>query len=104
MDISEMVAFYKAGDSLEKIANKAGVSRGTVARRIRGQTKIRKRGESVTPRELGPEWADLGKIPDTILAERNKCTRQNVAKLRKARGIPSFMEMVHAKARANNPD
>ena len=69
MDISEMVAFYKAGDSLEKIANKAGVSRGTVARRIRGHIKIRKRGEEKTPRELGPEWAaENGYIKDADLA------------------------------------
>ena len=104
MNVEEMVALYRDGDSLEKIATKAGLSRGTVAKRIRGHIDIRKRGETIEPRELGPEWDDLGKVPDTILAERNKCTRQNVAKLRRTRGIPSFMEMVHARARTDNSD
>ena len=104
VDITEFVALYKEGVNLETLATMAGVSRTTITRRIREHTAIRKRGHArPKPEVLGPEWADLGLVPDTIMAERIGCSRQNVSKVRKARGIPSFTETVHRNARANHP-
>ena len=104
MDITEFVSLYKDGVSLETLASMAGVSRATITKRIREHSAIRKRGHArPKPRTLGPEWNDLGLIPDTIMAERLGCTRQNIAKVRRARGIPSFTETVHRNARASHP-
>ena len=102
MEIEEYVAAYRAGESLDSLAKKAGMSRTTLTKLLRKHTAIRKAGHSRPAlRDLGPEWDDIGLIPDTILAERVGCSRQNVAKVRRARGIPSFRETVHRNARAN---
>jgi len=97
------VELYKEGESLDSLAAKAGVSRATLTKRLREHTAIRKQGHTrPKPRVLGQEWSDLGLIPDTIMAERLGCSRQNISKVRKARGIPSFRETVHRNARANH--
>lgn len=105
MDIEEYVAAYRNGESLDSLAERAGVCRTTLTKALREHTAIRKVGHSrPTPRELGPEWNELGLVPDAIIAERAGCSRQNVAKIRKARGIPSFRETVHKNVRANYTD
>ena len=103
VDITEFVALYKEGESLDSLAKKAGVSRTTLTKRLRDHTAIRKQGHARPKlKVLGPEWGDLGLIPDTIMAERLGGSRQNISKVRKARGIPSFRETVHRNARANH--
>ena len=105
MDIEEWASAYRNGESLDSIARRSGVSRGKVRKALKDVVAIRKPGHTRPgPRELGPEWDDLGRIPDTLLAERIGCTRQNVAKVRWARGIPSFMETVRKNVRADNTD
>ena len=104
MEIEKCVAAYRSGESLDSLAAKAGVSRTTLTKNIRTHTAIRKAGHSrPTPRTLGPEWDDLGRVPDTLLAKQVGCSRQNVAKMRKTRGIPSVRETERKNARANTP-
>lgn len=105
MDIERYIAAYRRGESLDSLAATAGVCRTTLTKALREHIAIRKAGHSrPTLRELGPEWDELGLIPDTLIAERVGCSRQNVAKVRGARGIPSFRETVHKNARANYTD
>tara|TARA_R100000306_G_C4348431_1_gene128844 strand:- start:120 stop:422 length:303 start_codon:yes stop_codon:yes gene_type:complete len=93
MDIEKYVKAYRSGESLDSLAENSGVSRTTLTKRIREHTAIRKSGHSRPgPRKLGPEWDDIGRVPDEGLAKRLGCSRQNVAKVRKARGIPSHRE------------
>ena len=96
MDIQKLVAAYEGGESLTDLALKAGCSRSTLTIRLREHTEIRRRGNPSGPKDLGPEWSDLGKVPDPDLAKRLGCSRQNVAKARKRRGIPSFTETERA--------
>ena len=93
MDVDEWVAAYRDGAGLAEIARKHGVAPSTVRRNIEGRVAIRKRGHTrPSLRKLGPEWDNLGRVPDAELAKHLGCSRQNVAKVRKARGIPSFTE------------
>ena len=105
MNIEAYVEAYLNGATLSELAKKAGVSRGTITKRLRKHVAIRKAGNSrPSARTLPKEWKDLGLVPDSVIAARVGCTRQNVAKVRRARGIASFREKVHRDARANNTD
>tara|TARA_Y100001973_G_scaffold95368_1_gene148643 strand:+ start:533 stop:874 length:342 start_codon:yes stop_codon:yes gene_type:complete len=88
---------YEAGDSLDTLSKRYGVSRVTMTRYLAERTKIRKPGaRKGAPRrlkELGPEWKLLGKIPDAELAKRIGCARQNVTSIRQVRGIPSSRDL-----------
>lgn len=91
------VAEYESGDSLDTLAKRYEVSRVTITRYLAERTKIRKpgarKGGTRTLKELGPEWAMLGKVSDAEVAETVGCSRQNVARVRRTRGIPSAMEL-----------
>ena len=103
MDILENAKAYMDGATLDELAKLAGVSRGTITKRLREHVAIKKAGNSrPSTRPLPAEWVGIGLVPDSVIAERVGCTRQNVAKVRKARGIPSFRETTHKNARANN--
>ena len=105
MDIDECVAAYKAGESLNSIAKRAGVGRTTLTKRLRARVAIKKPGHSRPKlRDLGPSWDDLGMVPDEVIGKRVGCSRQNVAKVRRARGIPSHRETRRKGVGANNTD
>jgi len=105
MKIEQLVRAYRNGETLDSLAEKAGVSRTTLTKRLREHTAIRKPGYGKPkPRELGSEWDEVGRVSDTVLAEKIGCTRQNVAKVRKARGIPSFTEVRKRNERENHTD
>ena len=105
MNIEEYVRDYLNGATLSELAQRAGVSRGTITKRLREHVAIRKAGNSrPSTRPLPEEWKDLGLVPDSVIAQRVGCSRQNGAKVRRARGIASFREKVHRDARANNTD
>ena len=98
MDIKELARAYESGQTLEALASQVGVSRQTVTRLLREVTKIRGPGlGKPKPRPLGPEWDDLGEVPDEELAKRIGCTRQNVAGHRKRRGIPHYLSTKRSK-------
>ena len=103
MDIKEAVKAYKSGKSLDWVATEIGVCRATARKRLAEHTIIRKRGESPTP-PLGPEWKLLGVVPDSVLAKKIGCTRQNVSGVRKARGIPSYLEKARKDAGVTDAD
>ena len=108
MDIHELAKAYMSGSTLEELSRLSGLSRPTLTRRLRKETHCVIRGPgsgSHTHGELGPEWDDIGKVPDEVLAERLKCTRQNVASHRRRRGIPSYRSTKRSKhGRDTNPD
>jgi transcriptional regulator with XRE-family HTH domain len=95
--MDECVKEYRAGDSLETLSKRYGVSRVTMTRYLAERTTIRKpgarKGVPRKPKELGPEWKLLGKIPDAELAKRIGCARQNVSRIRQVRGIPSSRDL-----------
>ena len=105
MDTDECIAAYKSGESLDSIADRVGISRTWLTKKLRNHVAIRKPGHTRPgPRELGPEWDELGLIPDEELSKKVGCSRQNVAKVRQTRGIPSFREVQRKNARADNTD
>ena len=108
MDIHELAKAYSEGSTLERLSELSGLSRATLTRRLRRETNCVIRGPGLgkpTPRELGPEWGDIGKVPDEVLAERLACTRQNVASHRRRRGIPSYRSTKRSKHdRDTDPD
>ena len=106
--LENCVAEYESGDSLSTLAKRYGVSLPTVRSYICEKTPIRGKGPvagSVGLRkERGPEWDDLGKVPDAVIAERAGCSRQNVARVREVLGIPSSRdaEIFARMSKANN--
>lgn len=94
-ELSKYVEAYKSGESLESLSKRAGLSRATMTKYIRSRTEIRKPGEwkgkmAARTKERSEEWSDLGKVPDSVIAERVGCTRQNVSRLRRSLGIRSY--------------
>jgi hypothetical protein len=108
MDIHDLAKAYIDGSTLEELSRLSGLSRPTLTRRLRKETHCVIRGPGLgkpKPKELGPEWDDIGKVPDEELAERLACTRQNVASHRKRRGIPSYRSTKRSRhGRDSNPD
>ena len=93
--LSKYVEAYKAGESLESLSARARVARATRTKYIRSETEIRKPGEwkgkmAARTKVRAEEWDDLGKVPDSVIAERAGCTRQNVSRLRRSLGIRSY--------------
>jgi len=96
--LKKCVKDYKGGASLGSLAEEYGISRITMTRYIRKRAVIRSpgsgRGARLSARkERGPEWDELGKIPDEVLAKTVGCSRQNVTRVRKMLGIPSARDV-----------
>tara|TARA_R100000655_G_scaffold46769_1_gene83741 strand:+ start:2959 stop:3303 length:345 start_codon:yes stop_codon:yes gene_type:complete len=96
--MNQCVEEYKAGDSLATLATRYGVSRVTMTKYLRDRAVIRKPGapkgtKSKLRKERGPEWDELGKIPDEELAKKVGCSRQNVTRVRKMLGLPSSRDV-----------
>ena len=94
-ELSKYVEAYKSGESLDSLSKRAGISRATMTKYVRSRTEIRKPGEwkgemAARTKERSEEWDDLGKVPDSVIAERAGCTRQNVSRLRRSLGIRSY--------------
>ena len=91
--LEKCVAEYEMGDSLALLAKRYMVSLPTIRGYLSGKTNIRGKGPIAgSPgirKDRGPEWDDLGKVPDAELAKRVGCSRQNVARVREMLGIPS---------------
>tara|TARA_R110000751_G_C13650165_1_gene467898 strand:- start:127 stop:474 length:348 start_codon:yes stop_codon:yes gene_type:complete len=108
--LKKCVAEYEAGDSMAVLAKRYEVSLTTLRNYICDKTTIRSQGPIAgTPglrKERGPEWDDLGKVPDAELAERVGCSRQNVARVREVLGIPSArdLEIFARMSKANKDD
>jgi hypothetical protein len=96
-EMTKCVAEYEAGDSLSTLAKRYGVSHPTIRSYICDKTTIRSKGPVAgTPglrKQRGPEWDDLGKVPDAVIAERVGCSRQNVARVRELIGLPSARDV-----------
>jgi biotin operon repressor len=96
--LKQCVKDYKGGASLGSLAEEYGISRVTMTRYIRKQAVIRKpgsgRGARLSARKKrGPEWDELGKIPDEVLAKKVGCSRQNVTRVRNLIGLPSSRDL-----------
>ena len=96
--LKQCVKDYNEGESLISIASRCGVSRVTMTKYLRAHTPIRKPGarkgtKSKLRKERGPEWDELGKIPDEVLAKKVGCSRQNVTRVRRMLGLPNSRDV-----------
>lgn len=96
--LKQCVKEYEAGEGLGTLSERYGLSRVTMTKYLRGHTPIRKPGaqkgvKSKLRKERGPEWDELGKIPDEVLAKKVGCSRQNVTRVRKMLGLPSSRDV-----------